>query len=289
MSPPNDYSGSIASVLTKISGNNMRLGFEFQFASTQRTVGKRINSEIDTVIRNDTTPKRLATLERDYAKLETNKGLIDKFKFDMQSNVLRLQDIKTKVASAISAFSSVDADTNLTTAEVTAINEQRDALVKDISALLLTVHPDIANPFVVRDVKNMYETVKAMDPVVGTVDPAGTAVPTNGNRAILDDLTSLSSLVDTAYNVSDTALENASQMSLNISAGLIDKLTDMTSISEVELARRQGEIDDIKAKYANILRTISISYESRLTNIEKMSSALNGWDVQPGSVMNLFA
>jgi len=267
----------------------MRLGFEFQFAATQRTVGKRINSEIDTIIRNDTTPKRLATLERDYAKLETNKGLIDKFKFDMQSNVLRLQDIKTKVASAISAFSSVDADTNLTTAEVTAINEQRDSLVKDISGLMLTVHPDIANPFVVRDVKNMYETIKAMNPVVGAVDPAGTAVPTNGNRAILDDLTSLSSLADTAFNVSETALENASQMSLNISAGLVDKLTDMTSISEVELARRQAEIDDIKASYANTLRTISISYESRLTNMEKMSSALNGWDVQPGSVMNLFA
>jgi len=289
MSPPNNYSGSIASILTKISGNNMRLGFEFQFAATQRTVGKRINSEIDTIIRNDTTPKRLATLERDYAKLETNKGLIDKFKFDMQSNVLRLQDIKTKVASAISAFSSVDADTNLTTAEVTAINEQRDSLVKDISGLMLTVHPDIANPFVVRDVKNMYETIKAMNPVVGAVDPAGTAVPTNGNRAILDDLTSLSSLADTAFNVSETALENASQMSLNISAGLVDKLTDMTSISEVELARRQAEIDDIKASYANTLRTISISYESRLTNMEKMSSALNGWDVQPGSVMNLFA
>jgi len=289
MSPPNDYNGSLGSILSKVSGNSMRLGFEYQFAATQRTVGNRINSEIESIIRNDTTPQRLAALESDYKKLETNKGLIDKFNFDLRSNTTRLTSMATNVADAISAFSSIDADTNLTADEITTFTAKRDELVEQVSALLLTTHPDVATPHVIRDIKNMYETLKAMDPVAGVVDAEGTAVPTNGNREILDNLTSLSTLIDTAFNVSDTTLTNAAQMSLNISASLTDKLTDMTVISEVELARREAEIDDIKADYANVLRTISISYESRLTNLEKMTSSLDGWDIQPGSVMNLFA
>jgi len=286
MSPPND---NIGSILSQIARTNMRIGFEYQFAATQKTVGKRINSEIDRIIRNDTTPRRLAALQSDYRKLEDNQKSISAFNFDLKSNSLRLTGMKTKVLDAIAAFSSVDANTNLTTAEVSALTAKRDELIKETSALLLTVHPDIATPFVVRDVKNMYETLKAMVPVVGVVDPAGTVTPTNGNRAILDNLNKLSGLIDTASSVTDTTAANASQIALNISASLVGKLTDITSISDVELKRRQAQIADIKAGYANILRTMSISYESRLTNLEEVAKALNGWDIPPGSVLNLFS
>ena len=286
MSPPND---NIGSILSQIARTNMRIGFEYQFAATQKTVGKRINSEIDRIIRNDTTPRRLAALQSDYRKLEDNQKSISAFNFDLKSNSLRLTGMKTKVLDAIAAFSSVDANTNLTTAEVSALTAKRDELIKETSALLLTVHPDIATPFVVRDVKNMYETLKAMVPVVGVVDPAGTVTPTNGNRAILDNLNKLSGLIDTASSVTDTTAANASQIALNISASLVGKLTDITSISDVELKRRQAQIADIKAGYANILRTMSISYESRLTNLEEVAKSLNGWDIPPGSVLNLFS
>jgi len=279
---------NIATVLTQVSASNFRFGFEQQFNQIQNTTINRINSEIDKVVRNDTTPRRLAALESDYNKLEKNKALIDSFSFDMRSNQLRLADMQTKVADAIAAFSSVDADTNLTADEITALTAKRDALVEDVSALSLSIHPDISTPFVVRDIKNMYETLKAMDPVAGVVDASG-APATNGNRQILDDLTSLSTLIDTAYDVTTTTAENATDITLNISAAMVSNYSDMTQLSNVELARRENEIADIKSHYGNILRVISLSFEARISYMEESNKSLQGWQVQPGSIMNLFA
>ncbi|HEY9078890.1 hypothetical protein [Magnetovibrio sp.] len=285
---PNATDTNIGTTLTRVSAASFRFGFEQQFNQIQNTVIRRINSEIDTVIRNDDTPRRLAALERDYGKLEKNKALIDSFAFDMRANQTRLASMQTNVYEAISAFTAVDDNTNLTADEITALNAKRDALIEETSALLLSVHPDISTPYVVRDVKNMYETLKAMSPVEGVVDPAGTTTPTNGNRQILDDLNTLSGLIDTAYDVTTTTLENASQTSLNLSATLATKLSDMTQLSSIELQKREAQIEDIKANYGNILRVISLSFEARISSVEEMNKSVQGWDIPPGSVMNLF-
>jgi len=279
---------NVATVLTQVSAANFRFGFEQQFNQIQNTTINRINSEIDKVIRNDDTPQRLAALERDYSTLEKNKALIDSFSFDMRSNQLHLAEMQTKVADAIAAFSAVDADTNLTADEIATLTAKRDALVQDVSALSLSIHPDISTPFVVRDVKNMYETLKAMTPVAGVVDASG-APATNGNRQILDDLTSLSTLVNTAYDVTTTTSENAVDISLNITASLATQFSDMTQLSTVELTRRENEIEDIKSHYGNILRVISLSFEARISYMEESNKSLQGWQVEPGSIMNLFA
>lgn len=279
---------NIGAVLTRVSEANFRFGFEQQFNQIQNTTVKRINSEIDRVIRDDDTPRRLAALEREYGTLEKNKALIDDFSFDLRANQGRLSGMQTKVADAIAAFSSVDDDTNLTADEVIALNAKRDELITDTSALILSVHPDISTPFVVRDVKNMYETLKAMSPVEGVVDASG-APTTNGNRQILDDLTTLSGLLDTAYNVTTTTSENATDITLNISSSMAEKFSDMTQLSNVELTRRENQIDDIKSKYGNILRVISLSFEARIDYLEQSNKSLQGWEVQPGSILNLFA
>jgi len=288
MDPLNGNGNDIATILTKISADNFRFGFEQQFNQIQNTTIRRINKEIDRVIATDDTPRRLAALERDYQKLEKNKALINGFQFDMRSNELRLNTMKTDVAAAISAFSAVDGDTNLTAAEVASLTEKRDALIKDTSALLSTVHPDISTPFVIRDIKNMYDTLKAMDPVVGTVDAAGSGSPTNGNRQILDDLNTLSGLIDTASDVTVTTAENATSILLNISASMAVKRSDLTNISQVELARQEETIAEIKANYGNILRVISLSYESRMNTLEQMSKSLQGGQIEAGSILNIF-
>lgn len=279
----------IGTILTKISAGNFKFGFEQQFIQIQNTTIGRINSEIDKVLKNDTTATRLAALERDYGKLEKNKALIDSFSFDQRNNSLRIPTLQNDVEAAIAAFSTDDDDTNLTADEVATITAKRDELIKNVSALSLSIHPDIATPFVIRDVKNMYDTLKAMDPVAGVVDASGTDPATNGNRQILDDLNTLNDLLSTARDVTDTTYANASNISLNLSATLATKLSDLTQISEVELARREAEIADIKSKYSNILRVISVSFEARIASLEEMNKSFSGFSIEPGSVMNLFA
>lgn len=284
-----NYGDDIGTVLTKISAGKFKFGFEQQFIQIQNTTIGRINSEIDKVIKNDNTASRLTALERDYGKLEKNKALIDSFAFDQRNNGLRITTLQADVSAAIEAFSAVDDDTNLTADEVATITAKRDELIQNVSALSLSIHPDMSVPFVIRDIKNMYDTLKAMDPVTGVVDASGTTPATNNNRQILDDLNTLSGLLSTAAEVTDTTYTNATDISLNLSATLATKLSDLTQISEVELARREAEIADIKSKYSNILRVISVSFEARIASLEEMSKAVNGFTVEPGSVMNLFA
>lgn len=288
MNPLTTYGVGLGQILSEISNKSFRFGFEQQFNQIQNTTIKRINSEIDRVIENDDTPRRLAALERDYQKLDDNKKLIDNFHFDMYSNQLRLAEMKTDAADAIAAFSSEDDDTNLTADEVTALTAKRDALIADTEALLLSIHPDISTPNIIRDVKNTLDTLKAMDPVVGVVDAEGSGSPTNANRQILDDLTTFSNLLDTAYEVTYTTADNAQDISLSISASLAGKVADMTQLSEVELKRQEEEIEGIKAHYGNILRVISVTFEARISSTEQLATSLQGQQIQPGSIMNIF-
>jgi hypothetical protein len=289
MNPLSTYGVNLGTVLSEIAAGNFRFGFEVQFNQIQNTAIKRTNSEIERLIKNDTTPTLLAAQERDVNKLQKNKALIDSFNFDMNANQLQLAKMQTDVTDAIAAFSAVDDTTNLTTEEVATLTAKRDALLASTSALLLSIHPDIATPFVVRDVKNMYDTLKAMNPVAGVVDAAGTTPATNDNRQILDDLNKLSGLVNTAYDVTTTTAENSSSISFDLSARLAEKLADITQLSDVELKKRQQEIEDIKSRYGNMLRVISLSFEARRASMEQLGKSLQTPQIEPGSVMNLFS
>lgn len=288
MNPLSAYGLSLGTVLSKLSANNFRFGFEQQFSQIQKTTVNRINSEIDRVNSDDDTPKRLAALEREYVRLEKNKALIDSFNFDMKSNQTRLARMETAAGEAIAAFSDEDGDTNLTATELATLTAKRDKLIKDTEGLLLSIHPDVATPYVVRDVKNMLDTLKSMSPVEGVVDAEGADPATNANRQILTDITTLKNLISTAYNVTTTAAENTTDISLDLSSTLATKLADMSEVSNVELQRREDEITAIKSKYGNILRVISLSFEARIDSLEKLGASLEGNQIDPGSVMNLF-
>ncbi|MEG3618347.1 hypothetical protein V5T82_07785 [Magnetovibrio sp. PR-2] len=273
----------------KISQGNFRIGFEHSYQQIENTTIKRINSEIDKVISSDDTPARLAALEKEYGKLQTNKVLIDGYAFDTHTNMLHLVNMQTTGNEAISALTASDDDTNLTADELTTLTEKTTSLVEDGKKLLLTVHPDIQTPFVVRDVKNLLSEIEALSPVEGTIDAEGSGSPSNDNRNLYDKLTELNSLMETAYTVTDIANDNAQNISLDIQATMATRLADMTKISTVELKEREAEIEDIKAKYGNILRAISLSFEARMASVEQMQTAMNGFDIPSGSVMNLFA
>ncbi|MCW8916149.1 MAG: hypothetical protein OQK24_09890 [Magnetovibrio sp.] len=289
MNPLSAYGVQIGEVLSKIAQGRFRLGFENSFQQIQNTVANRINDEIDRIAREDDTPRRLATLESEYRKIERNKGLIDTYEESVRHNNSRLDTMQENVTAAISAFSTDDDNTNLTADEVTTIEAKRDALIEDTQRLLSTVHPNYAHPTAIRDIKNQLATLQAMEPVVGVVDAEGSGSPSNSNRDILDSLNSLDTLISTAKNVGTVVQEDLFSVSLNLQAKLAGNAADLTTISTVELKRREEEIDQIKADYGNILRMISLSFEAQANSAEKLGESLAGGKIEPGSVMNLFS
>ena len=289
MSPIQAYGGGIGQALLKISQGNFRIGFENSYRQIENTTINRINSEIEKVIESDDTPARLAALEKEYGKLQQNSLLINGYSADTRTNMLHLEGMQTTATEALAALTAVDDDTNLTADELTTLTEKQTSLVEDGKKLLLTVHPDIATPHIVRDVKNLVTEIEALTPVAGTIDASGSGSPSNDNRTLYDKLTELSSLMSTAFDVTSIANENAQDISLDIQATMASRLADMTRISTVELKEREDEIENIKSKYGNILRAISLSFEARMASLDQMQTAMGGFDIPSGSVMNLFA
>ena len=289
MSPIQAYGGGIGQALLKISQGNFRIGFENSYRQIENTTINRINSEIEKVIESDDTPARLAALEKEYGKLQQNSLLINGYSADTRTNMLHLEGMQTTATEALAALTAVDDDTNLTADELTTLTEKQTSLVEDGKKLLLTVHPDIATPHIVRDVKNLVTEIEALSPVAGTIDAEGSGSPSNDNRTLYDKLTELSSLMSTAFDVTSIANENAQDISLDIQATMASRLADMTRISTVELKEREDEIENIKSKYGNILRAISLSFEARMASLDQMQTAMGGFDIPSGSVMNLFA
>ena len=283
--PPID----IASITATTSRNMFRSSFETTFQAIQKNVINRINADIQRVIDSDDTPKRLADLDRESNVLKRNQVLIDNYHYQTRSNRLNLTEMVTSNTSAISAFSTDDDDTNLTANEVTAITALRDELISRSHRLMNTVHPDITTPYALMTVKNELENLKALDVTAGVVDAEGSGSPSNNNRAALDFLNDYAAKLDTAFNTSLTAEELASDVSLYTQGKSAVNISKLTEISTVELQKRQDEIADIKSKYGNILKAISLSFEFQVQNIDRMTAALGKPEIEPGSVMNLFA
>ena len=283
--PPID----IASITAATSQRMFRSSFETSFQGIQKTVINRINADIQRVIDTDNTPKRLADLDRESNLLKRNQVLIDNYHYQTRSNRLNLEEMIPSNTAAIDAFSADDDNTNLTANEVETITAMRDEMISRTHRLMDTVHPDIFTPYALMTVKEELENLKAVDVTAGVVDAEGSGSPSNNNRASLDFLTDFAAKLETALNTSLTAEEMASDISFKTQAKSAVNISTLTEISTVELQKREDEIADIKSKYGNILKAISLSFEFQVQNIDRMTAALGKPQIEPGSVMNLFA
>ena len=279
----------IASITAATSQRMFCSSFETSFQGIQKTVINRINADIQRVIDTDNTPKRLADLDRESNLLKRNQVLIDNYHYQTRSNRLNLEEMIPSNTAAIDAFSADDDNTNLTANEVETITAMRDEMISRTHRLMDTVHPDIFTPYALMTVKEELENIKAVDVTAGVVDAEGSGSPSNNNRASLDFLTDFAAKLETALNTSLTAEEMASDISFKTQAKSAVNISTLTEISTVELQKREDEIADIKSKYGNILKAISLSFEFQVQNIDRMTAALGKPQIEPGSVMNLFA
>lgn len=284
----NNFSNSLGAILAKQSRQVFRAGFENTFRQIQNTVTRRINAEIGKIDEKYDLSRKFEELQRKAEKVEADRQLIEQFHKDNYSNQLRLTDMNDTVDNAIAAYSTDDDDTNLTTAEAESLATYQEELAYDIERLVLTVHEDFLQPYIIRDIKNDLTELRSYTPVAGTVDAAGSGSPTNDNRALLDLLGDLSTKLDTGLTVTQTTVESASQLNLRLKAKLFDISSDQTALSAVELERREAEIENVKIEYANMLKVISISFEVQANTLDQMGTSLEGGKIEPGSVMNLF-
>lgn len=277
--------GSLSQALaTALHGNN-KPEFELQFNQLQNTVIERLNKEIEKVNAAGGSKAEVLEMQREGRTLGENLPVVEKFLFDTQTNLGRLNTISTQVASMIGLFTD---DANISATDLTAFNTARTEIVAELNKMQQLTYTGYTDGNIIQRLKNEIATLEALAPVEGIVDPAGTAVPTNVNRD-----------VQTALETFQTQVTTAQDVTLNTTYGIVDIRQDMiTSMSVIQAniteintsvqLRKAAEVDALKEKYGHLLNSISLSYEVSSGIADNLNKHLAKIQPEKGSVLNMF-
>lgn len=263
-----------------------RPAFEYQFSQIQDTVINRLNAEIKKVNEADGDKAHIAELQREGKKLATLIPAIDKYVFDNKNNSSRLSAIYDNITSMVGLFTD---DDNISAGDLTTFNTLKAEVTTELNKLTQLTYPGVTDGDVIRKLKNEIATFEALAPVEGVVDAAGTTPTTNVNLDVLTSLESLQTQTSTAQTVTNNTIYNAFDMRQDMVAKASEIQAEVTSINVVEQQKKADEIQELKDKYANMLRAISLSYESTSNYAGELSKQLSAPIPEKGSVLNLFS
>ena len=270
-----------------ISQAASRAAFEQRFNAIQNGFINRMNKEIDE-ISDDGTVERLAALQERRDDLFEYLKKAEDYRFGLETNKGRLWEISLDATDASSA-AQADGDTSsFSQAEADQLNETKANLVEKMRNLRFLYFPgDISDSTFVNLIRQDADSLESLTAVAGTVDAEGTESTTNDNRALIDLLDTLSTRASNLSDSTDTLIGGVNQLVIDGQTELFDLEADMTEISAVEIARKTEEIEALKARYGNLLRAISISFEVSSTIGDAL---VTGTTPPPDrtSILNLF-
>ena len=282
------FTNPLATTLSKVLSAGARPAAEHSFSLMQNTYIRRLNTEIQKVndVRGDVA--RDHEIRRENVKLSSQMTSVQKYVFDNQSNLGKLTELADQVADLSSVFGSDGDALDVTAQEASDFVTQRDAVVAKIDTLYNLSHPDVANFGRIKDLLDQVETLSAYTPDVGPVDPEDTVNP-NNNRQIADFMSELANKVSVAMTVSEETIYMGNQMASTYQESIYSNDADLLQMSQIDQADRTQQIEDLKIKYANMLKAVSLSQEVALSNAEGFAKSLNGNNLpESGSVLNLF-
>jgi len=270
-----------------ISQANSRAAFEQRFNAIQTGFIKRLNKEIDQVT-NDGTERRLAEMQKRRDEVVDYLVKAEKYQFGLQTNKYRLLEISEDASSALSNAEADGDTTTLTDAEAAQLNEAKENLVEKMRNLRALYFPgEFSDTAFVNSTRRDADALEALTAVAGTVDAEGTDPTTNDNRPLIDLLNDLISRASNLSESTDTVIGGVNDLIIDGQAEMYGLEAKMAQISEVELQRKTEQVEELKAKYGNLLRAISISFEVSSTIGDML---VTGTTPPPDktSILNLF-
>jgi hypothetical protein len=275
---------TIASQFAKVSQASTKAAFETRFNSIQRGILKRQDKEIEVAV-EDGTGQRLAALQKERDKLADSVPEIRDYQFSLNSNANRFLE----VAESAMAASGVDSDLNdvLSDEEVATLNAARDEIAENIRRLEQLYFPGVQDGNIVQRMRQDADRLDALTAVAGVVDPQGTTPATNENRELIDLMTEIQTRAVTFASSTNTLVETANEMIIDIQRNLFDQESRLAENTVLEIAKKTEAIDDIKARYGFLLKSISLSFEVQ-SGLADLLAAGTQPPPEKGSVLNLF-
>lgn len=276
--------GNLAQALSSIAQASTKPAFEYSFAQMQHTVIGRLNDEIHKVNEAGGSKAELLALTSEGTKLAKNMPLIEKFLFDTESNQGHLTTLTDKIATMVGLFTD---DNAISAADVTAFDATRLEVVDELNKMSQLSYTGFTDGSIIQRLKNEVAGLEALAPVVGVVDAEG-APTTNVNRAVQTSMETLQNVVLTAQEVTTNSIYTIVDIRENMLSKMVDIQFAATEINSVVQLEKLAEVDALKEKYANLLSSISLSYEVSNSITEALSTRLSKQAPEKGSVLNMF-
>lgn len=283
-SSPISNAGSLAQALATVHQSASAPNFELAFNQLQNTVIGRLNKEIHAVNEAGGSKSEMIALQREGRQLAENIPLIEKFLFDTETNKGRLATVQDKVTSVIGLF----ADGDVSADDITSFNTQRQEIVDEMKKTWQLSYTGFTDGDIMRRLKNDVAALEALTPEVGVVDPAGTTPATNANRDVLTSLETFQNKTSTAQTVTLNSIYTIFNMREDMLSNMADIQTAVTELNSTEQLKKLSQVEALKEKYANLLHSISLSYEVSSGITEGLTSRLSKASPGVGSVLNLF-
>ncbi len=250
-----------ANAYAAISQAATKAAFEQRFSTIQRGMITRLNKEIDDVV-NDGTERKLAALQDRRDEIATYIGQAQEYLFGLETNKLRMFEISLDSSDALSAAEADGDLASFTADEAANLNEAKSFLIEKMHSLRYLYFPgDISDSTFVNQIQQDAQSLEGLTAVAGTVDAEGTDPTTNDNRPLVDLLGEVSNRAYGLTESLDTLMGAVNQLIIDGEKEMYSLEADLAEITAVELDRKTQEIEELKAKYGNLLKAISLSFE----------------------------
>lgn len=269
---------SIASTLASVAQATSRIGFEVQFNNLQNTLIKRFNNEVDVI--NDSNPSsanRITELQKESGELIQSLPILEAYREANRNNYGQLEALQEELSALRTTISD---DNNVTADEVANFIEKRDKVVERLDNLYVLVHPDFNDGQVIPKLKESLAELKALTPVVGTLDV--------DNADISTFLTEIDNKVANAISTTSNTITSVLFLETSVQSKFSETDSELLELTFEEQERRNTEIDGLKVDLGNTLRAISLSFEVSGGLASAISDSLREQRPPAGSVLNLF-
>lgn len=289
--PINTGPNPLATLLTDVNRQARGIAFNIQFNNLQNTVLDRINKETQEIANVEGNQRELDELNKVISKLVEHRKTVVAFAYTNESNDDRFEDIASKATSALAFFSLGDADVSNLSESEKSTYETNLASIVDVSDLLVELsHPDIIDGNNVTRLRSQIDALRELTPEVGAIDDEGTDPATNDNLAIKELLSEIATSAGVAAESSATLQVLAAKTIQSIDLKLREADKDRLEVSVLRTGEIEYELQVMRSKYATLLRSIELSFETSAQATDALANALDiGKEPELGSILSILS
>lgn len=264
--------------LTQTAVQNQRFTFEVRYRAIESTVVGRINKEIEERVEQTDYASRNRLVD-DIRKLEKGLPSVQEY---LQANKNLKSQLEGVVDEVNALLETLGDDDAVTQEEVDAFNDRKGELVNKLKRLQELSHPDFVDTKEIGRIKDRFvDAIEALDPVVGS--------KTADNAGVTDTLFNLITDANISSTNSQNTINTVFAVENSIKTKSLEIQGKILEFDEITLKQQEFDIEEIKGKYSNVLKAISLSFEGNAALVESFDKLFQGQQrPEPGSIMNLF-